>query len=48
MKTQEILSQLKFYKNARLPRKALLSAIEQKEEITPHLLDILQDTIDNT
>jgi len=48
MKIQEILSQLKFFKNSRLPRKALQAAIEQKEEITPYLLEILQDAIDDT
>ena len=48
MQTKEILAQLKFYNNGKFPLQALQAAVNQQEEITPHLLEILQDCIDNT
>ena len=48
MQTKEILSHLKFYNKEKFPLKALQAAVNQQEEITPHLLAILQDCIDNT
>jgi hypothetical protein len=41
MDTESILKALERY-DGTFPREALLQAIEQKETITPHLLDALQ------
>ena len=48
MKIEEILKEIKYYDKGVFPLKALKAAERQQEEITPHLLDILQDCIDNT
>jgi len=48
MKAKEILSQFKYYKDGHLPRKAIEAAIVQQTEITPHLIEILEDAVNNT
>jgi len=48
MQIKEILTQLKFYNNGKFPLEALQAAVNQQEEITPHLLEIIQDCIENT
>ena len=42
MNIEEILSQLKS-EDSTFPRKALKAAISQREEITPHLLKIIEN-----
>ena len=44
MNVDEILHQMRS-NNGRFAREATLAAIEKQEEITPHLLRILDDTI---
>jgi|688.fasta_scaffold211929_2 hypothetical protein len=46
MEIQEILKEIKFFKQD-FPYEAAYSAELQKEEITPHLLNILQSTVAN-
>lgn len=48
MQIKDILAELEFFKTGYFPGKALSSAIDKQDEITPFLLDILQDTMDNT
>ncbi len=45
MEVKEILEQFQ-YNRGRFARQAVLAAIEKREEITPHLLQIMEDTID--
>jgi hypothetical protein len=46
METQEIISKLEYY-DGTFPKEALEAAIEQKEEIIPELLKILENTSKN-
>jgi len=48
MQIKEIFAQIKFYNDGKFPLRALHAAVHQQQEITPHLLEILQDCIDNT
>lgn len=47
MNIEEILSQLKL-EDSIFPRKALKEAIKRREEITPHLLKIVEDADNNS
>ena len=46
MEVEEILSKLKYYTGS-FPYEAVQEAIIQKEEITPYLLEILEDANEN-
>ena len=46
MKTQEILKKLEFNTGV-FPEQAVVEAMTQQEEITPHLLDILRWSTEN-
>jgi len=45
MEVKEILEQFQ-YNRGRFARQAVLAAIEKREEITPHLLQIIEETIE--
>ncbi|NQT20865.1 MAG: DUF1186 domain-containing protein [Planctomycetes bacterium] len=42
MQVQEILQGLEYNNESKFPRRALEAAIEQREEITPHLLEVIE------
>ncbi|MDM8560711.1 DUF1186 domain-containing protein [Candidatus Parabeggiatoa sp. HSG14] len=47
MNTQEIITQLTVLDNENLPREALQAAIANREQITPHLLELVKQASEN-